>query len=497
MTPADRAIVARLKRWREHPLQMVREEFKVEPDAWQAEALEAFPHNPRLAMKACKGPGKTAVLAWLGLNFLGTRSHPRIGATSITEGNLNANLWPELAKWMGVSPFFTEQFTWTKTAIVHKQHWKTWWMQARGWPKQADPEQQSTALAGLHADFVMWILDESGGMPQAIMTTAEAIFLSGIEQHVVQAGNPTHTTGPLHRACTTDRAHWYVVTITGDPRRADRSPRMNLAECQKLIDTYGRDNPWVMVNVLGEFPPSSINSLLGVEDVEAAMRRHIPVDQYRHMQKRLGIDVARFGDDRTVIFPRQGLAAFRPRVMRNARGTAIAAKAQVLAHNWSKGGTLPLIFVDDTGGWGHSCIDALILAGMPVHPIVYSERALDPRYKNRRAEFWIEGAKAVKAGAALPYIPEMIPELTEPTYTFIGGVFVLEEKDLVKVRLGRSPDLADAYFQTYALPDIPEDFLAGRGPQQTLHDGDPYEAPRGSSSNVSRTLHDEDPYNPV
>lgn len=472
---------------------MVREEFQAEPDAWQAEALSLFPHSPRLAFKACKGPGKTAVLAWIILNFMATREKCRIGATSITEGNINANLWPEVAKWQSRSPFCSAMFAWSKTALVHRQHPADWFAQVRGWPKQADQDQQSNALAGLHADYVMWILDESGGMPQSVMVAAEAIFLSGIEQHVVQAGNPTHTTGPLYRACTTDRAHWAVVTITGDPMRPDRSPRMNLAECQKLIDSYGRDNPWVMVNVLGEFPPSSINSLLGVEDVNRAMARHLNADAYNFMQKRLGVDVARFGDDRTVIFPRQGLASFRPLVMRNKKTTEIAARVMVAGNRWAgKSGSWPLVFVDDTGHWGHGVLDNLEDAGIACHAINYAGKAINPRYKNRRAEMWMDGAEAIKNGAALPPIDELIPELTEPTYTFVNGVFQLEEKDLIKARLGRSPDLADAYMQTYALPDLPGEVmerLRAHGPRQTtLHGDDPYD------EGVGRTEHDGDPY---
>jgi len=38
--------IDRLRRWREHPIQMVREEFKAEPDVWQAEALEIFLKEP-------------------------------------------------------------------------------------------------------------------------------------------------------------------------------------------------------------------------------------------------------------------------------------------------------------------------------------------------------------------------------------------------------------------------------------------------------------------
>jgi len=458
----------RLLRWKADPIAMVREEFKVEPYPWQAEALAAFPKTNRLALKACKGPGKTALLAWVGLNFLATRPNPRIGATSITEGNLNANLWPEFAKWMQRSTFFTEAFAWSKTTIVSRKHPGTWWIQARTWPKKANADQQSEALAGLHEDYAMWLLDEIGGYPQAIMTTAEAVFASGIETKVVAAGNPTHTTGPLYRACTTDRHLWYVVTITGDPDDPMRSPNISLDYARQQIASYGRENPWVMVNVLGQFPPASINALLGVEDVEAAMKRHLLKHQYDFAQKRLGIDVARFGDDRTIIFPRQGLASFRPVTMRTQNTMNIAARVMRAQTQWEA----ELVLVDDTGHWGHGVIDALNTAHYPAIGINYSERAIDPRYKNRRAEMWLEGAKAIKNGAALPNMPEVIAEFTEPTYTYVGGVFLLEEKDQIKARLGVSPDVADAYMLTYALPDMPGAMRQALGQAQHVRTGD-------------------------
>ena len=68
----------KIRRWREDPAYFVRDQFGVEPDAWQLEVLEAFPHSPRLAMKACKGPGKTALLAWCAWNFLASRPHPKV-----------------------------------------------------------------------------------------------------------------------------------------------------------------------------------------------------------------------------------------------------------------------------------------------------------------------------------------------------------------------------------------------------------------------------------
>lgn len=479
-----------LKRWREHPEDMVREEFNAEPDPFQLEALVMFPKTPRLALKACKGPGKTTVLAWLILNFLATRPHPRIGATSVTEANIDANLWPELAKWMARSPFLSATFTWTKSAILHKAYSATWWCQKRTWPKSADPSAQANALAGLHAEYVMAVMDESGGIPMGVAATIDAIFAAAIEAHVLQAGNPEKLEGPLYAACTTQRHLWHVIDVTGDPanpkawvhfgramQQVAEGGMTPKAWAQQQIDLYGRENPWVMVNVLGQFPPASINALLGAEEVEAAMKRTVPITAYDYAQKRLGIDVARFGDDRTTIFPRQGVAAFRPIVLRNMRTTAIAARAITAIDKWGQGDEV-LTFVDDTGHWGHGVIDNMITAGYPVIPVIYSDKAIDPRYANRRCEFWMLGADWVKNGGCLPFIPELIGELITPTYSFVNGKFLIEPKEMIKARLGRSPDLADGLFQTFALPDMPMHARTRSSARQTTrHDGDPFETP--------------------
>lgn len=473
-------VSGQIKLWAREPWTMVRDLFGTTPDAWQDDALHliAKRETRRLALKACKGPGKTALLAWIILWFLLTRWQAKVGATSITEANIDTNLWPELNKWMSRSHLLSETFIWSKTQIVRRASPANWFAVKRSWPKSGDPEAQADALAGLHADHVLFVLDESGGIPQAVMVTAEAVLSTeGSEAKVIQAGNPTHTTGPLYRACTTDRHLWQVITITGDPDNPKRSTRISIEWAREQIAAYGRDNPWVMVNVLGEFPPSSINALLGLEDVERAMARHLREDEYTWAQKRLGVDVARFGDDRTVIFPRQGLASFRPIIMRNARTTEIAARIMVCKKRWGS----ELELVDDTGHWGHGVIDNLVAAGLGPIGVNYAGRAINPRYKNRRAEMWIKGCEAIRNGGALPPIPEMVAELTEPTYTFVGGVFQLEEKAQIKERLGRSPDLADAYMTTYALEDMPGEVIERlKRTQAPPHDFDPYVLPEAN-----------------
>lgn len=479
MTDHHAIVDGSMRDWVDQPWTFVRNCFGVEPDAWQDEALRAIARRDvrRLALKACKGPGKTALLAWIIWWFLATRWQSKIGCTSITEANIDTNLWPELAKWQGRSTFLSGAFQWTRTQVVRRAAPENWFAVKRSWPKSGDQQQQADALAGLHADHVMFVLDESGGIPQAVMVTAEAVLATeGSEAKVIQAGNPTHTTGPLYRACTSERHLWEMISITGDPEDPKRSKRIDLNWARQQIASYGRDNPWVMVNVLGQFPPTSINSLLGVDEVERAQQRHLRIDAYSWAQRRLGVDVARFGDDRTVLFPRQGLASFRPVTMRNARTTEIAARIALAVSRWPA----EMIFIDDTGQWGHGVLDNCLAAGLPAIPVNYAGKSADPRFKNKRAEMWFKGAEAIRNGAALPPVPEMVGELVEPTYTFLNGVFVLEEKAQIKERLGRSPDLADAYMQTYAIEEAPGELLERlqRRPT-TLHDFDPYEDDRG------------------
>lgn len=479
LSQPTRAEIATLHRWRWRPIEFVREVFNAEPDTWQAEALAAFPYSPRLAMKACKGPGKTTVLAWLGWNFMTTRPQPHIGATSINGDNLRDNLWAELSKWHGASPLTSQQFTVTGPRIVYNADPKNWFISARTWPQEADAEKQSDALAGLHADYVMWLCDESGSYPQGLMTTIEQILGSCIEGHVVQSGNPTSLEGPLYRACTTDRTLWKVIEITGDPDDPKRSPRISLEHARQEIARFGRDNPWVLVNILGRFPPASINALLGVEEVTAAMQRKLRPELYTWAQKRLGIDVARFGNDRTVLFPRQGKQAFRPKIMRHKPTDAVSvdiATAVIFAK--SKWGS-EQEFIDATGGWAAGASDVLLDSGYNVYNVQFASPALDRRYANRRAEMYFQAAKWVKGGGALPNLPELPGEASATTYTFRRGQFVLEEKDQVKARLGTSPDLWDGFCTTFALPEMPAQALeAVRGQATARRDADPFAMPR-------------------
>lgn len=461
------AAVEKIRRWRKDPVAFVREQFQVEPDAWQKEVLEAFvsadPAKRRISEQACAGPGKSATLAWCGWLFLscygGKGEHPKGAAVSITAENLRDNLWPEFAKWRSRSAYLMKAFEWTSTRIFAREHPETWFMSARAWSKTANAEEQGRTLSGLHSEYVLVLIDESGGVPQSVLKAGEQALGRCKFGKMLQAGNPTSLEGILYLAATKLRHQWHVVRITGDPDDTNRSPRIDIEWAREQIKTHGREDPWVKAYILGEFPPASINVLLGPEEVESAMKRSLREDEYSFSQKRIGIDVARFGDDVTVIFPRQGLAAFAPVEMRGARTPDIAARVAAGKAKWGS----ELEFIDSTGGWGGGVEDALLQAGIHVVPVNFSGAATDPRYFNKRSEIWFQMAEWVKRGGALPNRPGLLRELTTPVYTFVGGKFRLEEKDQIKKRLGFSPNEADALATTFAQPDMPTALMAPMG----------------------------------
>lgn len=442
----------RLKVWKEHPSVFMRELFQTEPDAWQADVLEAFPHHPRMALQACKGPGKTATLAVLGWNFLLTRRHPKVAATSISGDNLRDNLWAEMAKWRQKAPILQQLFEWTSTRIFFKQHPETWFMSARTWPRSGNSEAQANTLAGLHADYILFILDESGGIPDSVMVAADAALSSCIEGHILQAGNPTNLEGPLYRAARSGAAkdgRWHVTEITGDPDDPKRSPRVHVEWARDMINEFGIDDNWVRVNVLGKFPTSSFNSLISIEDVEAAQKRSYREYDYDSLAKILGIDVARQGDDQSVIVPRQGLQMFTAKKYRGLNGIQ---GGTIAARVWDEFGA-DACFVDATGGFGFPWIEQLQRLGKSPIPVGFAERASKPeRFYNRRSEMAFNLVEWIKGGGALPPSQDLVKALVGTTYTHKNDRLLLEEKSQIKARLGFSPDEFDAAILTFAAP---------------------------------------------
>lgn len=452
----------RIKQWRKDPLSFVDHHFKVKLDSWQEEALRSLggDFNPRrrICFKACTGPGKSmllALIAWHRLTcFAEKGEHPK-GAAISGEGkdNLKSNFWSEMSKWQQRSEFLMQAFTWQKELIYANDHPETWFMDARSYPKDANPDVVGNALSGLHSRFPFFILDEIGRMPVVVGQKASQIFTGGQKDALIAcAGNPVSTEGLLYYIAEKERDMWKLITITADPDDPKRTSRVDIAHAREQIALHGRDNSWIMSTILGLFPLTAINSLFSLDEVESALGRQLHEMSYSFVEKRIGVDVALYGDDRTVLFPRQGLASFPPTIMRTQEPAEISARliSEKMLHKSDQE------FIDDTGGWGSGVISHLKMAGYNPYPVQAASKAPDPKFYNLRAYMWFGMRDWLRSGGCLPRIPEIVPELTKTEYTMKDGLLILEPKAIVKKKLGRSPDIADALAQTFAIPDMPK-----------------------------------------
>ena len=442
---------ALLRQYEDKPQAMVEELFHVKPDPAQLKALEAFPHTPRIALQSCTGAGKTALLSWLGWNFLLTRAHAVIGAASVSKPTLKATLWPELSRWYGMSPLLQSVFEIQEEQIISREHPKTWHLRARSWAADANAEAIGNALRGFHADYVMWLLDETGAYPNSVLPVCEAIFSGNPkEAHIIQAGNPTHLSGPLYFAARHPE-YWLVIEITADPDDPNRTSRVSIEHARQQIAAWqgGRENPWVIVSILGKFPPSSLNALIGHEEVEASMKRFWKEHDIGEAARVLGVDVAREGDDKSVIAFRRGLQAFPFKQYRNLTSVPGAAQVNFV---WSEYDA-DACFVDNTGGFGAGWLDQLRVLGRSPIGIHFNQRATqDDRYHNKRAELSFNLIEWIRGGGALPECRELVEQLTATTYTFQkdSSRLIIAPKDEIKTKIGHSPDEADAIALTFA-----------------------------------------------
>jgi phage terminase large subunit len=469
---------ARIQEWKRDPVKFVRDCFGVTPDEWQIEAMSHLGGEPnaarRLCMKACTGPGKSATLAWMGWHrlacFAAKGEHPKGAALSITADNLKDNLWAELSKWQQRSEFLKSAFTWTKEKIYANDHPETWFLSFRSFSKDANAEAVGRALSGLHSQFPFVLLDETGDMPVAVGRAAAQIFTGNPrDAAIIQAGNPTSSTGLLYESCTKSEA-WEIITITADPKDPKRTPRVSVEHAEEMIRTYGRDNPWVMATILGLFPPTGFNALLGPDDIDAANARHYTADEYGSAPIVLGGDVARQGDDSSAIARRQGRQAFPIRTLRIPDTMILADQFIKEMQAQDADGML----VDETGGYGAGVIDAMRQLGHDVIGVQFGGKASDYRYFNKRSEMYFEMAKWVKAGGALPEDRELKEELCATTFVYQGDKFRIVEKELIKQQIGRSPDKADALALTFAMPIAKKQTGPMGKRQRSLATYDPY-----------------------
>ncbi len=199
---------------------------------------------------------------------------------------------------------------------------------------------------------------------------------------------------------------------------------------------------------LCDFTADAEDVLISSSLVSQACARQYGGAEVAHAPKIVGVDPARFGADRSVIFKRQGLQAFAPVVLHKTDHMTLAARAAQEIEAFRP----DAVFID--AGCGGGVIDRLRQLGFCVTEIHFGSTPLKAgQYANKRAEMWGEMQQWLQAGGALPALAELKADLCGVRYGFdAAGRLKLESKDELKARSGRSPDLADALALTFALP---------------------------------------------
>lgn len=424
------------------------------PEDWQAELLASvglgltdLDEAIREATASGHGVGKSALVAWLLLWAMSTHEDTRGVVTANTENQLRTKTWPELAKWHRLL-ICRHWFNLTATALysIDPAHEKTWRIDAVPWS-----ENNTEAFAGLHnsGNRIIVVFDEASAIPDIIFETTEgALTDANTEILWFLFGNPTKNTGRFRECFGRFRHRWMVRQV--DSRTVRITDKAQIAQ---WIEDYGEDSDFVRVRVRGVFPRAGSQQFIELDRVEQAQKRdaaHIPSDPLI-----LGVDVARFGDDQTVICSRRGRdARTRPWItLRGADTMQVAGRVAEVAARLKP----DAIFVDE-GGLGAGVVDRLKQLSIPhvigvnfgSSPDSENPVAEGVRVKNKRAEMWARMREWLRNGA-IPEDYELASDLTGVEYGFdADNAIQLERKEAMKKRGLASPDKGDALALTFA-----------------------------------------------
>ena len=319
---------------------------------------------------------------------------------------------------------------------------------------------EAEKMAGISGEDLMFIIDEASGVAEAIYEAIEGNMAGGAS--ILLISNPTQTSGTFYEAFTTKRHLWHTIHIS-----SETTP--NVIEGRTIIPglatrawveekkaDWGEDSPLFQVRVRGNFPDQAENSVIGLGLIEAARARYDAAAATLSGAFTLGVDVARYGDDTTVLQPLFGHRPGPPKTFRKQDNVEVAGHVMEYvqqlrqSHGYPASAGAVRVKVDDLGNGGgvtdhlkHS--DRAKALGIQVCPVKVSNTATAEGYHKLRDQLWFAMRDWFKEGGQLHPDSHLEGELVAPLYTFdTQGRAKVESKDEMKKRLGRSPDRADA-----------------------------------------------------
>lgn len=401
-----------------------------------------------LAVASGHGIGKSALVSWITDWAVSTATDTRVLITANTGDQLATKTIPEVKKW------FTRSLNahwWSLAAESIKssdrKHADNWRIDFHTWSLE-----KTEAFAGLHnqGKRIVLIFDEASAIPNKIWEVAEGALTDAETEIIwIAFGNPTLNTGRFRECFGRLKHRWKTRQI--DSRTV---PGTNKAQIDKWVEDYGEDSDFCRVRVKGEFPRAGSSQFIASDVVSLARRRDVGDQNKAH--KILSVDVARFGDDESVIGIRQGL---RYKILERLRGvdtTQLAMRTMYFAKIHE-----PRALVIDGDGVGGGVVDYINLYfadWMKNRPWFRLKEfhgagavADKSMYYNKRAEVWGLMRDWLVTGS-IPDDPEVESDLTGPEYFFSSkNTIQLESKEDMKKRGLASPDIGDNLAMTFAV----------------------------------------------
>lgn len=411
-----------------------------------------------------RGPGKSALVSWLNHWMISTV----LGSTSInaanTEDQLKDKTWAELGKWHALSinsHWFDKQALslrpqgWFEKALKDQLKIDTGYYYAKA---QLWSEEKPDAFAGIHnQNGVLVIFDEASGIPKPIWTVTQGFFTDPVlHRYWFVFSNGRRNTGPFFECFHANRLLWKRRNL--DSRTVEGTDTNAL---EQIIREHGDDSDEARVEVKGEFPRQGDKQFISRGIVNEAVNRVVVGDEWAPLM--MGVDPARFGDDSTVIYFRQGRDAkvIKPIKLRGADNMAVANECASLIQKYN-----PDAVCVDVGN-GSGIIDRLREMGYKVHEVGFGTASPEPEWANYRTYLWAQ-IRNWLGGAQIENDPDLIDDLTAPQYKFQGTSdrIRLETKEELKARGFASPDTADALACTFAVKVARKDLKASRNGAQ-------------------------------
>jgi len=443
---------------------LTQEEFSNLVEVWSADHVEALESifdislteqqkslvraadNPtaRVAVSSATGTGKTCCLAMMTLLYLMILPDCRILLTSPSFSQLQRVMYAEITKMYRRMPEqLQDLFVLTREKIEYKGTSK--YLHVANLVTASVENKES--LQGGHSYSYCVIGDEASGIGEEVFDILLGTLSTGVGGRFILVSNPVRSSGRFFEVFSRDLPGWTKLFFS-----AFDSPNVNPQWIAEMKETYGEDNDLYRMRVQGLFPRVGIAQFISGDVVTAAINNPLHPSAYSNFPVLGGVDVARFGNDSSILLARQGPKVLEYRCFKGLDTMEVASKVAEFngIYKFNK------IFIDSIG-IGAGTYDRCKDLRLPVAEVIVSNKSTEPNvYANLRSQLWGKMRDWLGNGASLPTYSRdresnLSAQLTsmEFFYTNKMQIQLLAKKDLKKLGY-ESPDIADSLSLTFA-----------------------------------------------